>query len=286
MVDFIKWALTDGQKFAPDLGYAPLPEERRRHGAEGARDRSRFSNRGPSGDESDRRPVPTNRSSASGRVCSRVLVIAVVVGDRRGARSGNRGSRSQQFGWQFWQTDIWDPVAGRVRRAAVHLGHALFVGAGADHRHADRARHRHLHLGARAGAGCSGRWCSSRNCSPRFPPSSTACGASSCWCPFVRQLEIGHARRGCKRVPLFSGPPLGRRHAVRGDRPRDHGDPVHLVGRARGAAGGARSRSAKGPTRSARRAGRRSAWRSSTRAPASSARSCWASAVRSARRWR
>jgi len=25
MVDFMKWALNDGQKFAPDLGYAPLP---------------------------------------------------------------------------------------------------------------------------------------------------------------------------------------------------------------------------------------------------------------------
>jgi len=27
MVDFVKWALTEGQKFAPDLGYAPLPAE-------------------------------------------------------------------------------------------------------------------------------------------------------------------------------------------------------------------------------------------------------------------
>ena len=27
MVDFMKWALTDGQKFASDLGYAPLPKE-------------------------------------------------------------------------------------------------------------------------------------------------------------------------------------------------------------------------------------------------------------------
>ncbi len=27
MVDFVRWALTDGQKFAPDLGYAPLPPE-------------------------------------------------------------------------------------------------------------------------------------------------------------------------------------------------------------------------------------------------------------------
>ena len=26
MVDFMKWALTDGQRFAADLGYAPLPE--------------------------------------------------------------------------------------------------------------------------------------------------------------------------------------------------------------------------------------------------------------------
>ena len=26
MVDFMKWALTDGQKFAADLGYAPLPK--------------------------------------------------------------------------------------------------------------------------------------------------------------------------------------------------------------------------------------------------------------------
>ena len=27
MVDFVRWALTDGQKFAPGLGYAPLPAE-------------------------------------------------------------------------------------------------------------------------------------------------------------------------------------------------------------------------------------------------------------------
>jgi phosphate transport system substrate-binding protein len=27
MVDFVRWALTDGQQFAPQLGYAPLPKE-------------------------------------------------------------------------------------------------------------------------------------------------------------------------------------------------------------------------------------------------------------------
>ena len=25
MVDFMKWALTDGQKYSAELGYAPLP---------------------------------------------------------------------------------------------------------------------------------------------------------------------------------------------------------------------------------------------------------------------
>ena len=45
MVDFMKWALTDGQKFAPEMGYAPLPQGGRRPRAEGAgedQDRSRW----------------------------------------------------------------------------------------------------------------------------------------------------------------------------------------------------------------------------------------------------
>ena len=27
MVDFMRWALADGQKYVPELGYAPLPED-------------------------------------------------------------------------------------------------------------------------------------------------------------------------------------------------------------------------------------------------------------------
>ena len=27
LVDFINWAITDGQQFAPDIGYVPLPEQ-------------------------------------------------------------------------------------------------------------------------------------------------------------------------------------------------------------------------------------------------------------------
>ena len=38
MVDFMKWALTDGQKFAADLGYAPLPQSVVDAGDEGARE--------------------------------------------------------------------------------------------------------------------------------------------------------------------------------------------------------------------------------------------------------
>ena len=37
MVDFLQWALTDGQKLAPELGYAPLPQAGRRYRTESAR---------------------------------------------------------------------------------------------------------------------------------------------------------------------------------------------------------------------------------------------------------
>ena len=37
MVDFMKWALTDGQKYCAELGYAPLPDERRQDGDGGPR---------------------------------------------------------------------------------------------------------------------------------------------------------------------------------------------------------------------------------------------------------
>ena len=57
--------------------------------------------------------------------------------------------------------------------------------------------------------------------------------------PAVRALEIATAGRRCAQLPLFSGPPLGVGMLSAGADPRGHGDPVHLVGRARGAEGGA-----------------------------------------------
>jgi hypothetical protein len=51
----------------------------------------------------------------------------------------------KEFGWQFWQTDIWDPVAGH-RRAPVYLGLDSFVGRGTPDFDPDCARHCHLPL--------------------------------------------------------------------------------------------------------------------------------------------
>ena len=43
MVDFMKWALTDGQKFAAELGYAPLPDRGREARDGGARTKIKVS---------------------------------------------------------------------------------------------------------------------------------------------------------------------------------------------------------------------------------------------------
>ena len=55
--------------------------------------------------------VPTRSCSAPGPACSPSLLIAVV-----GAIGFELFRQSQlsikEFGWQFWQTDTWDPVAG------------------------------------------------------------------------------------------------------------------------------------------------------------------------------
>ena len=136
MVDFMKWALTDGQKFAPALGYAPLPDRSSRwsssssvgsRSSEAAHEGSKRSDSVPSG----------HRASSGARAGHRGR-------DRRRADPRSRSLSIEKFGFEFWLTDIWDPVARRVRRAAVHLGHALLVGTRAAHRDADLARHRDL----------------------------------------------------------------------------------------------------------------------------------------------
>jgi ABC-type phosphate transport system permease subunit len=47
----------------------------------------------------------------------------------------------QKFGFNFWRTEVWDPVVGDF--GALH---ALFFDPRAASGRADCARHRHLHL--------------------------------------------------------------------------------------------------------------------------------------------
>ena len=111
MVDFMKWALTDGQKFAPDLGYAPIPKN--------VVDMELKALTPDQGSVArPRRFLDTLLKARPDEIIFRggtglfaVALIAVVVGIAAGC-SGNRGSRFKHFGWQFWQTDIWNPVAG------------------------------------------------------------------------------------------------------------------------------------------------------------------------------
>ena len=84
MVDFMQWALTDGQKFCAELGYAPLPASvvKMETGPPSARSSS---DRGVS--MTDARPEPTSAStwaSGSGRAPFAVRASCLIlVGDRR-----------------------------------------------------------------------------------------------------------------------------------------------------------------------------------------------------------
>ena len=130
------------------------------------------------------------------------IVVAIGVALLRESRLSIR-----QFGWSFWQTDTWDPVAGEfgarpfiwgtlyssvlalIISTPIALGIAIFISELAPGR-------------------CGVRWSSSPSSSRRSRRSSTACGASSCWCPLVRQLQV-MTPEWLRGVPLFSGPPLG-----------------------------------------------------------------------------
>ncbi len=204
MVDFMKWALTDGQKFAGELGYAPLPKVVVDAGAEGAGESEAVGHAGSPASA----PVPTKRSFAPERARSRSSLIVIVVAI--GVELYRQSMLSiEKFGWTFWTTDTWDPVARRLRGAPVHLGHALFVGPGA---RSSRRR--------------------SRSASPSSSPSSrpnwlrlplmflTELLAAipsivyGLWgifvlVPLVRAARRWPRRTGCASMPLFTGPPLG-----------------------------------------------------------------------------
>ena len=129
--------------------------------------------------------------------------------DRLRALRGSRCSRSQKFGFGFWRTQDLGPGRRRVRRAAVHLGHALLVAPRAADRDADRARHRRS---------------SSPSSRPRvlrqplvFLTELLAAIPSivyGLWgifvlVPVVRAARGRHCPAALRQLPLFSGPPLG-----------------------------------------------------------------------------
>ena len=190
----------------------------------------------------------------------------------------------QQFGLRFWRTSTWDPIAGEFGALPFIWGTlyssvlALVIAT------PDRARDRRLHLRALSG---------SAPAAARLPDRAARRD------PVDRLRPVGHLRdgaggagaRGRDAGLAASGAALQRttarrRHAGRRAHSGDHGrSPSRRRSRGR-CSSRCRWRSAKAPTRSARRASKRFARRCFSRGPASSARSCSASAARSARRWR
>ena len=194
MVDFMKWALDRRPEVRADLGYAPLPrsvvelEMAALEKVKVASDRASTD----VAESASRRP----RSSGSGRAPSRSLVIA---DRRRHRRSSWRGSRSlsiQKFGLAVLADRHLGSGRRRVRRAAVHLGHALLVGPRAADRDADRARHRDLHLRAVAAARCASRSSFLTELLAAIPSIVYGLWGIFVLVPLVRAIRARHARRG------------------------------------------------------------------------------------------
>ena len=273
MVDFMKWALTDGQKFC---------RRARLRAAAGGRRQARDGGARQDQGRRETRPRTSEFRLGTGLFGARPRPAS----SRRSASSCSRQSwlSIQKFGLNFWRTTTWDPVAGQFGALPFIWGTLYSSILALLHRDADRARHRGLHLRALSPTARSRRSCSSPSCSRRFRRSCTACGASSCSCPPSARSKSAMPQP-LKALPFFSGPPFG----------------VGMLSAALILAimvipftsSVAREVLKAVPMRAARRRlrARRDALRgdhappSTTRAPASSARSCSASAARSARRW-
>ena len=219
MVDFMKWALTDGQKFAGDLGYAPLP-------AGGREARNGRAHHHQSVMTSVRPQVTTlGFRLGTGLVRARLVLLVVAIGFELARQSQLSIAK---FGLSFWMNDVWDPVSGEFGArpfiwgtlyssvlalafaTPIALGIAIFLSELCPTL-APRSRSR-----------------SSPSCSRRSRRSSTGSGASSCSCQrFERSKPRCRARCGRCRSSRAA---CRRRHAVRCADSRGDGDPLHLVG--------------------------------------------------------
>ena len=156
MVDFLKWALTDGQKFAADLGYAPLPTEVVKLEMAQLQEDQGPVTRIPAGASVCRSlrhaPCLPTRLARDDRAFYGVtgafaaLLLVALVGIAVIAVLGRDASRSSRSASKFWTTSTWDPVAGQFGAFPFIWGTLYSSFLALVHRHAGRARHRDLPL--------------------------------------------------------------------------------------------------------------------------------------------
>ena len=135
---FLKWMLADGQNHDRGAVVRAAAEERGRERAEGrSQDSISMASDGSLSTAQIRDAGPgvrerSLRSAARAEMRSRTLIamtfaasiLLITVLLVLELFRSTRRSAAAKFGWSFFCTQTWDPVAGRFRRAAVHLRHA------------------------------------------------------------------------------------------------------------------------------------------------------------------
>ena len=115
MVDFMKWALTDGQK------YCAGPRLRAAAGERSSQLEMEALEARSSCRPADDRHVeaPSSRRSADDRgfrlgtgALRALLVVLLVAGDRLWSSTGHSRLSIAKFGFEFWTATTWDPVSG------------------------------------------------------------------------------------------------------------------------------------------------------------------------------
>ena len=197
----------------------------------------------------DRRHFPTAGMRNDARDTRSTVLFRRLVDRRRHLRAARPGRRrvvhalgrprrrSRPSAGSFLITDEWDPVEQQfgalvpIYGTLVTAGIAMLIAVPVSFGIAvvpDRSR---AALDARPGSARRS------NCWPAFRPSSTACGACSCWCPYLGEHvypwidEHMGALAGHRRA--VHRPAARHRHADRRPGAGDHGHPVHLLGDAR-----------------------------------------------------
>ena len=120
---------------------------------------------------------------------------------RRSASSCARQSMLsiQKFGFNFWRTAIWDPVAGEFGALPFIWGTLYSSDSGAADRHAGRARHRDLHLGALSRLARAAAGLPDRAAAPPFRRSCYGLWGIFVLVPPVRALEVAARPTRCDR---------------------------------------------------------------------------------------